>query len=151
MMKTTTKMWWTHYKIVCIYPCLESLPGGARAPVPPRLNPPLRFANKQQNDADAIVKKTLCLCHKTYVICICWPSPDRGHRRSHRFKETVICSISGCIKSFRCCLAWLNVTKIISVWTSRKRLAFNERVHKHGIYGEMGRESLKIVSRILRG
>ena len=27
-MKTRTKMWLTHYKIVCIYPCLESLPGG---------------------------------------------------------------------------------------------------------------------------
>ena len=37
-MKTTTTMWLTHYKIVCVYPCLESLPGGgggARAPVPP--------------------------------------------------------------------------------------------------------------------
>ena len=35
MMKTTTKMWWTHYKIVCIYPCLESLPGGHVPLCPP--------------------------------------------------------------------------------------------------------------------
>ena len=34
-MKMTTKMWLTHYKIVCIYPCLESLPGGHVPLCPP--------------------------------------------------------------------------------------------------------------------
>ena len=41
-MKTTTKMWLTHYKTVCIYPCLESLPGGGGGHVP--LCPPAESA-----------------------------------------------------------------------------------------------------------